>query len=97
MNFPAYALLTNETAFIRDGGLNHHNQHLSVQENPHVVRYHAAQHSFKVNVCAGLVDDCLVGPYILACRLAAVNYLIFLGQDPPDLLVPRNVRHNMQF
>lgn len=98
-NFPAYVLFTDEATFTREGVFNHHNQHLWAQENPRGVRHHAAQRRFKVNVWAGLVGDCLVGPYLLPCNLNATNYLIFLREVLPRLLedIPPHIRAHIWF
>lgn len=99
VNFPAYVLFTDEATFNRDGVFNQHNAHLWAHENPHGVRQHAAQHRFAINVWAGLVGDCLVGPYLLPSRMTTANYRIFLKHVLPGLLddVPLSVRRNMWF
>lgn len=99
VNFPSYVLFTDESYFTRDGVFNQHNAHLWALENPHGVRPHDAQHRFAVNVWAGLVGDCLVGPYLLPTPLTSANYLIFLEEVLPGLLqsVPHTVRRNLWF
>ena len=49
-----------------------------------MTRIRAAQVRFSLNVLAGIVEDYLVGPYLL--REPSRNYLIFLQQILPQLL-----------
>ncbi|GBL76259.1 hypothetical protein AVEN_234516-1 [Araneus ventricosus] len=53
---------------------------------PHATRPRAAQSQFSVNVCADIVGDHLIGPYLLPFRLTGRNYLILLQQVLPHLL-----------
>ena len=68
-------------------------------ENPHATIVRSHQHRFCVNVWAGIVDDFLLGPYILPERLNANTYLIFLQNVLAELLrpIPLNIRHSMRF
>ena len=65
--------------------------------NATIVRSH--KHRFCINVWAGIVDNFLLGPYILPERLNANTYLIFLQNVPPELLhpIPLNIRCSMWF
>jgi hypothetical protein len=57
------------------------------------------QHQFSVNVWAGIVGDCLVGPYVLPHLLTSNHYRDFLLHDLPKLLeyVPMAVRARMWY
>jgi hypothetical protein len=44
------------------------------------------QQQFSINVWAGIVGDCLVGPPVLPHRLAGNHYRDFLSHDLPELL-----------
>ncbi len=52
-----------------------------------------------MNVWAGIVNDFLIGPYLLPTRLNGESYLIFLEQVLPDMLndVPIAIRNRMWF
>jgi hypothetical protein len=55
------------------------------------------QQQFSVNVRAGIVGDCLVGPHVLPHRLTGNHYRDFLSYDLPKPLegVPLAVRARM--
>jgi hypothetical protein len=50
-------------------------------------------------ITTGIIDDHLIGPYLLPLRLTGDIYLIFLQGTLPALLepVPLEVRHEMWF
>lgn len=98
-HFAASVLFTDEAAFSLEGVMNCHNLHRWADENPHATRPHAAQQRFSVNVWAGIVGDCLLGPYILPDRLNGSTYLTFLQEVLPDMLnnVPMPIRRRIQF
>ncbi|GFY02519.1 uncharacterized protein TNCV_3503991 [Trichonephila clavipes] len=74
--------------------MNFHNLHTWADENPHAIRPHGAQRKCSRNVWAGIVGDCLLGPYILPERLNGSVYLIFLQEVLPEMLndVPMPIR-----
>lgn len=92
-------LFTDEACFTRTGLFNPHNFHAWQQENPHLVRKFQYQHRFSVNVWAGIIDDFLVGPYLMPNRLTGQNYEIFLREVLPLQLedVPLIIRNRMWF
>jgi hypothetical protein len=57
------------------------------------------QHCFAINMWAGIIDDHLIGPYLLTLRLTHDIYLTFLQETLPELLemVPLEARHEMWF
>lgn len=63
--FPAVVLFSDEASFTREGIFNTHNAQVWAEENPHVIRRRAAQTRFSVNVCAGIIGDHLIEPYLL--------------------------------
>lgn len=85
-NFLRSILFTDEAGFTRDGVFNVHNTHIWSDENPHAIRESHHQQKFSVNVWAGIIDNILVGPYILPNRLNGPEYLRFLREVLPDLL-----------
>lgn len=97
--FPADVFFTDECTFTRSGMFNTHNAHLWAHENPHGTRTHAYQERFAINVWAGIVHNCVVGPYLLPRRLTGHTYGIFLQEVLPELLVdvPPAVRTRMWF
>ena len=58
-------LFTDEACFTRERIYNSHNSHVWSKENPHATNVRSHQHRFRVNVWAGIVDDFLLGPYIV--------------------------------
>ena len=78
-------MFSDESCFSRDGFFNCHNSHIWSEDNPHGSSENHHQHKFSVNVRAGIVGDCLIGPYLLPPRLNALVYEIFLAEVLPDL------------
>ena len=54
---------TDECTFTRDGVFNMHNYHYYSDVNPHLSWNNKAQHKFKLNVWAGLIDNELVSAH----------------------------------
>lgn len=98
-SFSANVLFTDEATFTRDGMFNLHNSHVWATSNPYATSPHAFQERFSVNVWAGIVNDFLIGPYLLPNRLNGRTYVIFLEEVLPELLdsVPVAVRNTMWF
>lgn len=98
-DFPSCVLFTDEAIFSREGVVNAHNSHVWAHENPRATRTRAAQRRFSINVWAGIVGDCLIGPYLLPSRLDGRSYGIFLEYVLPDLLhdVPASLRDRIWF
>lgn len=100
-NFLRNVLFTDETSFTREGIFNFKNNHVWGQENPHgtIQRHHQVR--FSVNVWAGIINDTLIGPYILPNRLNGQTYLVFLQDVLPELLenvgLPIDIRREMWF
>lgn len=96
---PAYIssiLWTDESCFTKDGVTNFHNLHNWNEMNLRAIRQRAFQRRFSVNVWAGIVDNTLIGPYILPPVLNGRNYLQFLIElDLEDL--PLAVRRRLIF
>lgn len=98
--FPSCVLFTGEASFTREDILYPHTEQWWSQETSCTTRSRVLQeHDFVINVWAGIVGDCLVGPYLLPSRLDAQKYLIFLEEVLPDLLkdVPFRIRRKMWF
>ena len=64
--------------FTRFGVNNTRNSHLRDRDNPHGTVESNYQHLFAVNVWCGVVDDQLIGPYILPQRLTGDVYANYL-------------------
>jgi hypothetical protein len=92
-------LFTDEARFGRRGIINIHNHHQWAEKNSHGVIHSIHQQQFSINVWAGIVSDCLVGPYVLPHRLTGNHYQDFLLNDLPKLLedVPLAVRARMWY
>lgn len=90
-------LFTDEATFTRDGINNSHNSHRWSDENPYAAVESNFQHRFSVNLWCGMIDNLLIGPFVLPNRLTGQLYLEFLGNDLPLLLedVPLATRRDM--
>ena len=67
-----YSMFTDETQFNRDGVNNTHSNLMCdvwADENPHATVENNFQQRFIVNVWCAFLDDQLIGPFILDCRL----------------------------
>lgn len=98
--FVSSVLFTDEATFGRDGITNFHNDHVWADRNPRAAFQARHQQQFRINVWAGIVGDCLVGPYFLPARLTGAIYRDFIQNTLPELLhedVPLNIRQNMWF
>lgn len=98
-NFSSTILFTDEAQFTRQAIINFHNNHLWAQENPHGLIEARHQHTFSVNVWAGIVEDNLIGPYFLPHRLDGNSYYHFITNVLPELLedLPLMLRRRMWF
>jgi len=94
-----YILFTDESQFNCDGVNNTHNSHVWADENPHAAVESSFQQHFSVNVWCAVLNDQLIGPFILEGRLTGEAYLRFLQEELPELLedVPLNKRSHMYF
>jgi len=90
-------MFTDESQFNRDGVNNTHNSHVWADENRHTTVESNFQQRFSVNVWCAVLDDQLIGPFILEGRLTRETYLRFLQEELPRLLedVPLNKRSRM--
>lgn len=79
-------LFTDESTFTKHGLFNVHNEHWWSHSNPHVTRQDCFQHRFSVNVWAGIIGNCLLGPYFIEGRLDSVTYLNILNSVVNDML-----------
>jgi len=68
-------------------------------ENPYATVESNIQLHFSVSVWCAVLDDQLIGPFILEVRLTGEAYLRFLREELPRLLedVPLNKRGRMYF
>ena len=93
-NFISNIMWTDEATFTRDGVYNTHNNHVLARLNPQATHERAHQVRFGLNVWAGILNNQLIGPFILPQRLNAENYL---EENLPELLenVPLIIRRDM--
>lgn len=98
-NFISRILFTDESCFTRKGVLNLHNLHNWSDENPHAIVKDHFQRQFSINIWAGIVGSCFIGPVELPPRLNGEQYLNFLQNSLPELFedIPLNVRRDMWF
>jgi len=94
-----YNLFTDEAQFNRDSINNTHNSHVWADENPCTTVESNFQLCFSVNVWCAVLDDQLIGPFILEGRLTGEAYLRFLQEYLPRLLedMPLNKQGHMYF
>ena len=64
-----YIMFTDEGNFNRDGVNITHNSHVRGDGNPHATVESNFQQRFSVNVWCAVLDDQLMGPFILEGRL----------------------------
>lgn len=90
-------LFTDEATFTRNGINNSRNDHRWSEDNPHASVETNFQLKFSVNVWCGMIDNKLIGPFVLPERLTAARYLEFLRNELPILLedIPLATRANM--
>ena len=87
-----YSMFTDESHFNRNGVNNTHNSHVWADDNPHVIVESNFQQRFSVNEGYAVLDDQLIGPFILEGCLTRQVSLRFLQEVLPRLLedVPLN-------
>ena len=98
--FVSSVLFTDEATFGRDGITNFHNEHIWGDRDPRAVVQIRHKQQFRINVCTGIVGDCLVGPYVLPACITGAVFRDFIQNTLPDLLhedVPLQIRQNMWF
>ena len=94
-----YILFTDEVQFNRNGVRNAHNSHVWADENPHATVESNFQLRFTVSVWCAVLNDQLIGPFVMEGGLTGEAYLQFLEEELPQLLedVPLNKRGHMYF
>ena len=65
---------------------NSHNSHVWPVANPHAASVHHHQRRFAVKVRAGIMNDFLIGPYLLPQLLSAQIYCVFLEKKLPEMM-----------
>jgi len=92
-------LFTDEAQFTRNGINNLKHLHHWATENPHNTTENHFQQRFSVNVWCGLVNNKLIGPYVIEGNLNRVTYHAFLLNELQILLeeVPLGTRTNLWF
>lgn len=92
-------LWTDEATFTRSGFFNTHNDHTWAIENPRAIKPTRSQYRFSVNVWAGIIDQQLIGPYIIDGTLNSGKYLDILRDELPILLenIPLRTRQRLVF
>lgn len=98
-DFPNLVLFSDEATFTREGVFNSHNSHCWAHTNPHMIRQHAHQTQFSVNVWAGIIGNHLIGPCLFPNRLDGRSYFNFVQEILPERLqnVPAHIRRIMWF
>ena len=93
-----YFMFTDEAQFNRNGVNNTHNFHVWGDDNPHATVESNFQQRVSVNVWCAVLDDQLIGSFILEGRLTGEAYLRFLQEELPQLLedVPLDI-HTTSF
>ena len=96
-NLQERILYSDEARFDQTGIFNNKNLHIWSDLNPHATWERGHQQRFGVNIWAGIVGNCLIGPVVLPNRLTGQQYLNFLQTDLPALLeeVPFDHRAGM--
>lgn len=76
-------LWSDESTFTEAGIINTHNLHEWKDENPHLIRNRSYQRRWSINIWAGLLNNNVIGPYILPNRLNSALYNQFLNENLP--------------
>ncbi|EZA57620.1 hypothetical protein X777_02188, partial [Ooceraea biroi] len=85
-SFFSRILFTDESTFNNRGGVNRHNCHYWSENNSHWQRNEEFQHQWFLNVWAGIIGNCVIGPYFFEENLNGETYLMFLQNHLPCLL-----------
>jgi len=87
-----YILFADKAQFNFDSVNNTHNSHMWADENHHATVESIFQLRFSVSLWCAVLDDQLIGPFILEGCLTGEAYLNFLQEELPRLLedVPLN-------
>jgi hypothetical protein len=72
--FHSPLLVSDEAGFGRDGIINFHKHNQWTEDNPRGALQSRRQLQFGINVRAGIVNDCLVGPNVSTSRLTGDHY-----------------------
>jgi hypothetical protein len=94
-----FVVFSDEATFTHNGISNARNLHPWPHDNPHGTVETNFQRRFSIAVRCGMIDDVLVGPFILDDRMTGHNYLDFLQNGLPEQLedVPLVTRIAMYF
>ncbi|KAJ8884874.1 hypothetical protein PR048_011070 [Dryococelus australis] len=84
--FPSFVLVTDEATFTQEGTRNNHYTHVWAHENPNATRLYAYQERFSINVREDMVQDYLIGPYILPHRLKGRTHGISCNRPCQEFL-----------
>ena len=97
-NFLNCILFTDETGFTCNAVFKSYNTHIWSDENSHARQEVRFQRRFYINVWVGIVNDRLVGPYVLPNRLNVAQHLEILNnvlEEQLDVEVPVGERVRM--
>lgn len=97
-NFEAFVLFTDETALSLEGVMKVHNRHHWEVENPHATCTYVSKRKFTFNMWAGIVQDILLGPYVLPDKIVSPKYLTFFQEALPEMTndIPLYVRRHIR-
>lgn len=82
--FTSRIIFTDEKTFTLNHSPNHQNHRAWAEENPHIVFTANTQYRNSLNVWAGMVNDCIVGPIVLDGTLTGERYLHLLQGEISD-------------
>jgi hypothetical protein len=81
-----HILWSNKAVFTHKGVFNGHNSHLWAQHNPHVTHEWGHQVHWSINVWAGIIGNCVAGPYLLPDHFNGPAYCVLPQEVLPVLL-----------
>ncbi|KAJ8912421.1 hypothetical protein NQ315_006087 [Exocentrus adspersus] len=96
INYSRKIIWSDETTFTNSGIFNRKNKHYYATENPHLKQETRPQIRFHINVWCGILDDTIIGPFIIDGNLNSQKYLQLLEtqlEDALDHLPLRYVRN----
>lgn len=91
LNFVDIILWSDESTFTRSGVFNYHNHHTYAYENPHSHRVENFQHEFKVNVCAGMIGNKIIGPHFLPETTNGQYYADFVQTTLINMIIAADI------
>ncbi|KAJ8910687.1 hypothetical protein NQ315_015395 [Exocentrus adspersus] len=93
INYSRKIIWSDETTFTNSGIFNRKNKHYYATENPHLKQETRPQIRFHINVWCGILDDTIIGPFIIDGNFNSQKYLQLLETQLEDALDHLSLRY----